>query len=102
MNYVHSLLQNVSEEEAKVFAGVYRVRRRDPQTVLLFAVLGLFVIPGIQRFYVNQIGMGILYFLTLGLFFIGSIIDIINYRNLALRYNSRVAREALAAVQGQV
>ena len=99
MNYIRELLQDVSEEDAKLFASVYRVRRRDPQTVLLFGVIGLFVIPGIQRFYVNQIGMGILYFLTIGLLFIGSIVDIINYRRLALRYNSRVAREALAAVE---
>ena len=102
MNYIRDLLQGVSEEDTKVFASVYRVRRRDPQTVLLFAVVGLFVIPGIQRFYVNQIGMGILYFLTIGLFFIGSIVDIVNYRKLALRYNRGVAGEALAAVRVQV
>lgn len=96
--YVQNLLQDVSEEDTKVFINVYRVRRRDPQTVLLLGVIGLFVLPGIQRFYVGQVGMGILYFITIGLFFIGSLVDIVNYRKLALRYNTRVAREAIAAV----
>lgn len=100
--YVQSLLQDVSEEEAKLFANVYRVRRRDPQTVLLLGIIGLLVLPGIQRFYVGQIGMGILYLFTFGLLFIGSIVDLVSYKSLALKYNNRAAREALAAVAASV
>jgi hypothetical protein len=37
--------------------------------------------------------MGILYLLTAGLCFIGTIIDLINHKKLAFEYNSNVARE---------
>jgi hypothetical protein len=42
---------------------------------------------------INQIGIGILYFLTAGLCLIGTIVDIINYKNLAFEYNQKVAIE---------
>ncbi len=100
MNYIQQLLEGMSEENQKIFANVYRTRRRDPQTVLLMGIIGLLVVPGLQRFYVDQIGMGILYFLTIGLCFIGSIVDLVNYKRLAMEYNTKVAREALAMVMG--
>lgn len=62
--YVAGIIRNMDEDKARQFSNAYRARRREPQTILLLAVVGFFGIAGIQRFAVDQIGMGILYFLT--------------------------------------
>jgi len=91
--FIDSLLKDKSDEQLKNFAMLYRNRRREPQLILFTALLGFLGISGIQRFMINQIGMGILYFLTAGLCLIGTIVDLINYKNLAFEYNQRVAIE---------
>ncbi len=96
--YIHEITKGMSEEDLKVFANIYRARRRDPQLVLLSALGGLFLLPGLQRFVVNQIGLGLLYLFTIGLCFIGSIVDLINYQNMAFEYNRGVANDVLIAV----
>ena len=47
---------------------------------------------------VGQNGMGILYLFTGGLCFIGTIVDIINHKQLAFDYNQQMARETMAMV----
>ncbi|MCU4177204.1 TM2 domain-containing protein [Carboxylicivirga sp. N1Y90] len=91
--FLESFLKDVSDEQLQNFILVYRGRRKDPQTLLIMSVVGLFFLPGLQRFMVNQIGMGILYLFTIGLCFIGSIVDLVNYKNMAFEYNQQVARE---------
>lgn len=61
--------------------------------ILLTTLLGFVVVAGVQRFLVGQIGMGILYLFTAGLCFIGTIVDLINYQDLAYEYNQRIANE---------
>ena len=39
--------------------------------------------------------MGILFFFTAGLCFIGTIVDLINYKELAFEYNRRMADEVM-------
>ncbi len=95
LTYIAQIFKEMSDDEAEQFAKIYRLRRRDPTLVLISALGGLFLLPGLQRFIVNQIGMGILYLFTIGLCFIGSIVDVINYQKLALEYNSKVAQEVL-------
>jgi len=77
MASIQQVMKDMSDEDAESFAHIYRARRKDPQTILILCLAGLFVIPGIQRFYVDQIGMGILYLFTIGLCFIGSIVDLV-------------------------
>jgi len=96
--FIDSLLRDKSEEQIKSFAMLYRNRRRDPQLVLFTALLGLLGVSGVHRFLLNQIGMGILYLLTAGLCFIGTIVDLFNYRNLAFEYNQRVAVEIASMI----
>ena len=93
--YLDMLLKEKTDDQLKNFCMIYRSRRRDPQIILLTAILGFFVIAGIQRFMVNQIGMGLLYLFTGGLCLIGTIIDLVNYKSLALEYNQKVARESI-------
>ena len=93
--YISHVIEEMSDEKAKLFANIYRSRRRDPVLLLVLALIGFFVIAGINRFFVGHIGMGILYLLTAGLCFIGTIVDMINYKNFAFEYNRKVAREIL-------
>lgn len=91
--YVGKLISQLNEEEAEKFANVYRSRRKDPQTILITCLLGFFLIAGVHRLILNQIGMGILYILTGGLCIIGTIVDLINYKDLTFQYNRGVAKE---------
>lgn len=96
--YIQSILDTFTPEEASRFANIYRSRRKNPQDILIFAIIGLFIVPGLQRFLLNQIGMGILYFFTIGLCFIGSILDLVNYERLTFEYNQRAADEIKMAM----
>ena len=93
--YISAMLDQLSEEKCKLFASVYRSRRRDPVLLLIFALIGLFGVAGIHRFFVGHVGMGILYILTMGLCFIGTIVDMINYKNFAFEYNRKIADELM-------
>ena len=62
--------------------------------MLIFCIVGLCVVPGLQRFIVGQIGMGLLYFFTVGLCFIGSIVDLVNHKDLAMEYNRKIDFES--------
>ena len=93
LEFIQGIVGPMSDEEAKNFLNIYRARRKRPEDILIFAIVGLFLIPGLQRFFLNQIGMGILFFFTVGLCFVGSIIDLVNYQKLTFEYNQRVAQE---------
>ncbi|SFE43558.1 TM2 domain-containing protein [Thermophagus xiamenensis] len=89
--FLDNLLKEKSDQQVKDFLMIYRARRRDPQITLLTALIGFFGVAGVHRFLLNQIGMGILYLLTAGLCFIGTIVDLVNYRNLTMEYNQKMA-----------
>lgn len=92
--FLKDITKNMGEEQRKSFSVVYNGKRRDPQHILLFTLLGFFGAAGIQRFLTNQIALGILYFFTVGLCFIGTIVDLINYKSLANEYNYKMALES--------
>ncbi|MBI5471169.1 MAG: TM2 domain-containing protein [Ignavibacteriae bacterium] len=99
MMYVQSLLKDASDQQATQFAMMYRSRRRDAQTILLVTLVGFLGFAGIQRFMTDQIGMGILYFFTVGLCFIGTIIDLINYKRIAFEFNQQQAQQLMAMLK---
>jgi TM2 domain-containing membrane protein YozV len=97
--YISSLFKNMDDKQAMQFANVYRTRRRDPQTILLVTLAGFVGIAGIQRFITDQVGLGILYFLTGGICLIGTIIDLVNYKNIAFEYNQKQANQIAMMVK---
>ncbi|MDZ7846651.1 MAG: TM2 domain-containing protein [Owenweeksia sp.] len=92
---LENLLKELSEDKQQTFMSIYAGKRRNPDHILIGSLIGLVLVAGVQRFMINQIGMGILYLLTAGLCFIGTIVDCVNYKKLALEYNQQQAYEAL-------
>lgn len=98
MLYVQSLINDMEDKKARTFAGVYRTRRKDPQMILITALLGLIVVAGVHRFVMGQIGMGLLYLFTGGLCLVGTIVDLVNHQKLAFEYNQKMANEVLSMI----
>ena len=97
--YVQQLIKDFDDSRAQQFAAVYSSRRKDPTTIMILTLLGLLGIAGVQRFILNQIGMGICDFLTGGLCLIGTIIDLVNHRKLSFEYNSTQAQQVASLVK---
>ena len=97
--YIQKMMQPMDQEMAERFSRIYSARRKDPQLILLTALIGFFGVAGVHRLIIGHIGMGILYILTGGLCVIGTIVDLINYKNLAFEYNRQVAREVHALIE---
>lgn len=94
--FLQNITRNLTDDQKRNFFSIYQGRRKDPQTILICCIVGLIFLPGLQRFMLNQIGMGILFLFTWGLCFIGSIIDLINYRRLTLEFNQQEALQSAA------
>jgi len=58
-----------------------KISIKEKDTTLILAILGVFGVAGIHRFYVGKIGTGILWLLTGGLLYIGTIVDIVKIAN---------------------
>lgn len=93
---INSRTKDFSDDEISQFCMIYRTKRKDPQLILILCLLGLVGVAGVQRFVIGHIGMGILYFFTAGLCFIGTIIDAVNHKELALEYNAKMITETLS------
>ena len=91
--FLTSIIGNMPDDKARNFAAAYRGQRKDATTILICTLIGFLGVAGIQRFLLNQIGMGILYLLTGGLCYIGTIIDLVKYRELTMEYNRQKAQE---------
>ena len=59
---------------------------RDKTTSILLCCLGFVGIGGIHKFYEKKYIMGIIYLLTFGLFFIGTIIDLVSLLSKPKKY----------------
>ena len=98
LSYLQSATHGLTDQQLRGFLMIYGSKRRNPDDMLMFCLLGFFI-PGVPRFLINQIGMGVLYFLTAGLCFIGTIVDLINHKSLAFEFNQRMVFESLQLVR---
>jgi TM2 domain-containing membrane protein YozV len=96
--YIQGLVKDFNDDQTRQFANIYNSRRKDPQTILLLTLIGFLGISGVQRFVIDQMGMGLLYLFTVGLCLIGTIVDIVNHKRLANEYNQRVANQVSGMV----
>ncbi|MEO8822947.1 MAG: TM2 domain-containing protein [Ginsengibacter sp.] len=93
---INSRTKGFSSDELEQFCTIYRSKRKDPQLILILCLIGLVGVAGIHRFVVGSIGMGVLYFFTAGLCFVGTIIDAINHKELTMEYNAKMITETLS------
>ena len=98
-NYLQSITKDFDENKMQQFCTIYGSRRKDPQLILILALIGFLGFSGIHRFVLGQIGMGILYFFTCGLCLIGTIIDLVNHKKLTLEYNFKQAHQTASMVK---
>lgn len=98
-SFVQQLTAGMSDKEAQQFMLIYSGKRHSSENILFFTLLGLVGLAGLQRFILRQYAMGILYFLTGGLCFIGTIVDAFNYKSLATEYNQKMALECAHMVR---
>lgn len=98
-SYLQSATQGLNEQQLRNFLILYSSKRKNPSDMLLLCLVGFLGFAGIHRFLIGQIGMGILYFLTVGLCFIGTIVDLVNHKELTFEYNQRMVFESMQMVK---
>lgn len=96
---LNQITTGLDENKLRNFVQIYATRRKKAQDILLFTLLGLVVIAGVQRFVLGQIAMGIIYFFTGGFCLIGTIVDLINHKSMTEEYNLKMASEVLMVVR---
>ena len=92
--FLNQATADLTDEQKRYFHMIYSGKRKSAQDILIFTLIGFFGIAGVQRFLTGQIGMGILYFFTGGFCFIGTIVDLVNHKNLANEFNRKMAYES--------
>lgn len=97
--YIKKITEDLDDDQLKDFVLIYREKRKKRDTILIGTLIGFLGFGGIQRFMLDQIAMGILYLLTAGLCYIGTIVDLVNYRKLTLNYNRDAAYNAVMLVR---
>jgi len=96
--YLQTITKELNDDQLQTFAALYNGERKKSDMILIVGIIGLLGVGGIQRFMIGQIGMGILYLLTMGLCYIGTIIDLVNYKKLTFEFNQQAANNILQAV----
>jgi TM2 domain-containing membrane protein YozV len=102
LRYIKELSAGMTDSQIQQFAAIYSSRRKDPQTIMLLTLVGFLGIAGVQRFITDQMGLGILYLLTVGLCFVGTIIDLINYKKLTFEFNQKIARQVMSMTMNSI
>ena len=100
LHQLQRLLEPMPEQSASSFASHYQTQRKDPPILLLLTAIGLLGLAGWGRSYLGQVGMGLLYVITIGFLFIGTIVDLCRHKNLALRSNEEIAGRIAANIGG--
>jgi TM2 domain-containing membrane protein YozV len=97
--YLQTATEGLNESQLQAFMMIYSQKRKNPSDILLLTLLGFIWLAGIHRIIMGQVGMGILYLLTGGLCFIGTIVDTVNHKQLCLEYNQKMVFESMQMVR---
>ena len=96
--FIQTLTSDMTDEQQQQFVSLYAGRRKEQQMMLIMTLIGFLGVAGLQRFMLGETGMGVLYLLTGGLCCIGTIIDLINIRDMTFRYNKNQAADVASMV----
>lgn len=99
--YLSRLISDMNEDQIQTFALAYRSQRKDPTVFLILTLVGFVIVAGIGRFWIGHIGMGVLYLLTFGLCYIGTIIDLVRYKAIVAEVNGLKANNLAMVIKGR-
>jgi len=99
LGFLQQATVGLDENQQKVFFNIYAGKRKAAQDIMLFTLIGFVGVAGVQRFVVGEIAMGLIYFFTGGFCLIGTIVDLINHKSIALDYNKKMAYESFQIVK---
>lgn len=102
LTILHQTTNGLSDSQKQSFYNIYITKRKSPQDILIFALLGLVGIAGIHRIVMGQITLGVLYLFTAGFFFVCTIMDLINYKEITNEYNQKMAYESMITIKMSV
>lgn len=88
--------KELTNEEQLQFDVQFATRRKDPKTALAVSIIGGSL--GIDRFFIGDIGLGIAKLLTLGGFFIWTIIDWFLIMDATRANNSELMRQVRESI----
>src|ERR1700749_252569 len=94
MHMLQQATADLTENQVRHFQMIYSTKRKNSSDILLLTCLGFGLIAGVQRFVLGQIGMGLLYLFTGGFCWIGTIIDLVNNKQLTNDYNRDMMYES--------
>lgn len=95
INFLQHVTTGLSDTQMQSFLNLYYGRRKSPQDIMIFILLGFVGIAGVHKFLTGQIVMGILYLFSAGFCFVMTIIDLINYKAITNEYNEKMAYESV-------
>jgi|EP01037_Dinobryon_pediforme_P007273 TM2 domain-containing membrane protein YozV len=93
MAFLQQGTAELNDNQKKYFYMTYAGKRKSPQDILIFTLIGFFGVAGVQRFVLGEVVMGLLFLFTGGFCAIGTIVDLVNYKTLASDYNRKMAYE---------
>lgn len=64
---------------------------KDPGIALVLTIIGFFFIAGLQYFYIGKIGKGVLFLLTLGFLYVGTIVSLFTITGETKQINAQRA-----------
>lgn len=99
LNYIQALTKDLTQDKLQLFITIYNGKRKKAETILICCLLGFIAAAGIHRFVLGHIGMGILYLFTGGLCLIGTIVDLVNHKQLTFEHNQQMAVESMNMVR---
>ncbi|QHS54944.1 TM2 domain-containing protein [Mucilaginibacter sp. 14171R-50] len=91
---LHQATSSLTDSQKQSFYMIYSSKRKSPQDILLYTLIGFVLVAGVQRFMVGQTVMGLLYLFTGGFCLIGTIVDLINHQSIANEHNQKMAYES--------
>lgn len=96
---IQNLTKDMSESQQQQFYSILRSKRKEKKDLLILAIIGFFGVAGIHRFVIGDVGMGILFLVTVGFCGIGTIIDLVNLDKMVSRYNQAQAMDSATMVK---
>ncbi|RFZ92581.1 TM2 domain-containing protein [Mucilaginibacter conchicola] len=85
----------LSDAQKQSFYQIYVGKRKNPQEIMLFILFGFLGVAGLHKFLTGQTTLGVVYLFTAGLFFVGTVMDLINHQDITNQYNQKMAFDSL-------